>query len=197
MNRILALLLTGVLFTAFSVPVANADNKPQPPKTQSSKAKEVTQAELAQLLVQALGLSRFLPAHPTPQQCFALLMDNSISPANGWNAEAIVTKADLARVIVQALKKQGDIKNPDDPKAWMDYLKGLGIPLEAVGETISHVGPTAEPVAPHVANPKVDPLNKRHVMNPIDETQMGVDMELLVRVLSRSFESKLPPLTQD
>ena len=170
-------------------------------KEAAPKSSEVTQAELAQLLVQVLGLSRFLPAAPGDQQCFAILLNNGISPAGGWNPDKPVLKADLARVIVQAMKKQGDIKNPDDPKEWIDYLKAQGVPLDAVGETASYVDPLAEPVAVHVASPRIDPLVKRHQFNPVDETQYGVDMAFIARVLTQfefiANEFKPKPVTQD
>lgn len=165
--------------TSKKAPAAKKTNKPA-----AAEPKQVTQCELAQMLVQVLGLSRFLPASPSCMQCFGILMDNSVSPAEGWQPKEIVTKADLARVIVQAMKKQGDIKNPDDPKEWIDYLKSIGIPLDAVGETVSYVDPLAEPVAPNVLSAQVDPLTKRHKFNPLDETQYGVDMEYVARVLA-------------
>jgi hypothetical protein len=196
MKKMWSVLLVAALCIAFAVPAVTAAEKKAAPKTV-----EVTQAELAQLLVQVLGLARFLPASPSDQQCFAMLLNNGISPADGWKPEKPVVKADLARVIVQAMKKQGDIKHPEDPKEWIDYLKALGIPLDAVGETTSYVDPLAEPVAVHVASPRVDPLVKRHKFNPIDETQYGVDMAYVVRVLSQlefiSDEFKPKPVTQD
>ena len=205
MKKMWSVLLVAVLCIAFTVPsVTAAEKKPQPVKEKkapATKTAEVTQAELAHLLIQVLGLSRFLPAAPSDQQCFALLMDNGIAPKDGWKPGSPVVKADLARVIVQAMKKQGDIKHPEDPKEWIDYLKAQGVPLDAVGETASYVEPLAEPVAVHVASPQVDPLDKRHKFNPLDETQYGVDMAYVVRVLSQfefiSDEFKPKPVTQD
>lgn len=205
MKKTWLVLLVAVLCVAFAVPsVSAAEKKAEPAKVKKEaapKTAEVTQAELAQLLVQVLGLSRFLPASPSDQQCFAMLLNNGISPADGWKPGKPVVKADLARIIVQAMKKQGDIKHPEDPKEWIDYLKTQGIPLEAVGETASYVDPLAEPVAVHVASPQVDPLVKRHKFNPIDETQYGVDMAYVVRVLSQfefiADEFKPKPVTQD
>jgi hypothetical protein len=156
-----------------------------PPAVAEEKKKEVTQAELAHLLVQVLGLSRFLPASPSDQQCFRMLMNNDISPAGGWNADKPVVRADLARVITCMMKKQGEIKNQDDPKEWVNYLKAMGIPLDAVGETASYGQPLSQPVAPHVVSAEVDPLAKRHKFNPVDETQYGVDMAYVVRVISQ------------
>jgi hypothetical protein len=197
-------LVVVALCVAFAVPsVIAAEKKAEPVKKKEAapKAAEVTQAELAHLLIQVLGLARFLPASPSDQQCFATLMNNGISPAGGWSPDKPVVKADLARVIVQSMKKQGDIKNPDDPKQWIDYLKEQGVPLDAVGETASYVDPLSEPVVVHVASAQVDPLVKRHKYNPVDETQYGVDMAYLVRVLSQfefiSNEFKPKPVTQD
>ncbi len=207
MKKLLSVMLVASLCIAFSVPAvvaAEKDTKSAPKKPEIKKpaeAGQVTQGELAQLLVNVLGLARFLPAAPSPQQCFAILLDNSISPSGGWVADKVVTKADLARILVQAMKKQGDIKNPDDPKAWIDYLKGIGVPLDAVGESASYVDPLVEPVAPNVVSARVDPLVKRHKLNPLDETQYGVDMEQIPRILSQfefvSGEFRPKPVTPD
>ncbi len=206
MKKMWSALLIAVLCMAFVVPAVAAEKKTEPAKKKEAakpapKSAEVTQAELAQLLVRVLGLSRFLPASPSDQQCFAVLMDNGISPADGWKPGKPVVKADLARVIVQAMKKQADIKHPEDPKEWIDYLKALGVPLDAVGESASYIEPLSEPVAVHVASPQVDPLDKRHKFNPIDETQYGVDMAYVVRVLSQfefiANEFRPAPVTQD
>lgn len=180
-------------------PAAEKVQKAEKPAAEAPPAAQVTQCELAQLLVQVLGLSRFLPAAPTCQQCFAILIDNAIFPAGGWIADKVVTKADLARVIVQALKKQADIKNPDDPKEWIDYLKSLGVPIDSVGEAVSYLEPLPEPIATHIVSARVDPLIKRHRFNPTDETQYGVDMEHVVRLFS-AFEfsaGEFRPLTPD
>ncbi len=202
MKRFFCIFLPVLLISLCMLPVeASAQSKKAAAKAAAPEAGAVTQAQLAQLLVPVLGLARFLPANPSDQQCFTVLLENSIVPQNGWEPEKIVTKADLARVIVQALKKQGDIKNPDDPKEWMDYLKGLGIPLDAVGETVYYVDPLAEPVAPHVVVAKVDPLTKRHRFNPIDETQYGVDMEFINRIITQfefiAGEFRPRPVTPD
>ena len=204
MKKFWSVLLAVTLCVAFAIPSIAADKKPEPAKAKqpaAPKAAEVTQAELAHLLIEVLGLSRFLPASPSDQQCFRLLMDNGIAPMGGWNPDQPVVKADLARVIVQAMKKQGEIKHPDDPKEWIDFLKAMGVPLDAVGETASFLDPLSEPVAPHVAAAQVDPLVKRHKFNPLDETQYGVDMAYVVRVLSQfefiANEFKPKPVTQD
>jgi len=209
MKRLASLILIMVLIVAVAVPGAMAAEKKAPAKkapaaekkADPAKGKQVTQCELAQLLVQVLGLSRFLPPSPSCQQCFAVLLDNAISPADGWNPDKTVVMGDLARVIVQAMKLQTEIKNPDNPQEWVDYLKGLGVPLEAVGETVSYLEPLPEPIAPNVTAARVDPLVKRHRFDPTDETQYGVDMEAITRILSglefNSGEFRPEPLTPD
>ncbi|MBU1692990.1 MAG: hypothetical protein KKC51_03395 [Verrucomicrobia bacterium] len=206
MKKIGLTVLTAVLGLALLAPMAQAAEKKAKEKKASKKpaaeapaVAQVTHCELAELLVQVLGLARFLPAAPSCQQCFAALLDNSISPFKGWEVGKVVTKADLARVIVQALKKQGEIENPDDPKEWIDYLKSLGVPIDSVGEAVSHLEPLPEAVATHIASASVDPLVKRHKFNPVDETQYGVDMESMVRLFSQ-FEfdqGEFRPLTPD
>lgn len=210
MKRFASLMLVMVLVVAVAIPGAMAAEKkvtaptkkaPQVEKQVAVKGKQVTQCELAQLLVQVLGLSRFLPPAPSCQQAFAVLLDNAISPAEGWNPDKTVVMGDLARVIVQAMKLQSEIENPDNPQEWVDYLKGLGVPLEAVGETVSYLEPLPEPIAPNVVAARVDPLVKRHKFDPIDETQYGVDMEAITRILSGlefgSGEFRPEPLTPD
>ncbi|OQA23961.1 MAG: hypothetical protein BWY59_02398 [Verrucomicrobia bacterium ADurb.Bin345] len=205
MKRVLHVLLAVLVFSLIVLPPVDA--LAQGRKGQSGKGgggqqvAPVTQGQLAQLLVQVLGLSRLLPANPTDFQCFSILLDNSISPKAGWDPSKIVIKADLARVIVQAMKKQGDIKNKDDDNEWMNYLKGLGIPLDAVGETVFYVDPLAEPVAPHIVVARVDPLTKRHRFSPLDEGNYGADMEFISRILSQfefiAGEFRPKPVTPD
>lgn len=192
-----------VLVLALVIPVGQAAEKGKNKSRQKTPGPEavaqVTHGELAQLLVKVLGLSRFLPVNPSDQQCFALLLDNNISPFGGWTVGKVVTKADLARVIVQALKKQAAIDNPEDPKEWIDYVKSLGIPMDSVGEAVSYLEPLPEPVAPFIVSARVDPLIRRQRQNPVDETQYGVDMEFIVRTLSQlEFEQgEFRPLTPD
>jgi len=190
MKKALVLLVGTVLIFALAVGSSEAAKAELKQASAAKRDKKgsgaaATQAQMAQVLVEVLGLGRFLPPNPSDQQCFTILMDNSISPKNGWQAEKIVTRADLARVIVQALKKQADIKNPDNDQEWMDYLTSIGIPFDSVSEAMYYVDPLSEPVAPHVVSARTDPLVKRHRFNPIDEAQYGVDMEFIARMLSR------------
>jgi hypothetical protein len=194
-------ILAAFLMVAWTLPNAVAAEQKAPPKvekkastpqpkvepakkTAAAKADQVTQCELAQLLVKVLALARFLPPAPSCQECFAILLANGVSPADGWVTDKVVTKADLARVIVESMKKQGDVQNPDDPASYIDYLRGQGIPIDTVGQSVEPVPPLPEPIAPNVLSSTTDPLPKPHVFNPLDETQYGTDMATIARLIS-------------
>ena len=97
MKKILMVLLAGFLTAS----VALAQGTPE-------KGKALTYPQLASLLVKALGLAEYLPAAPTTQQLFDILMQNGIAPADGWtmDEEAAVSKGDLARVLIQAMQRK-------------------------------------------------------------------------------------------
>jgi len=200
MKKIWMVMLAAVVCVAFSTPaVIAAEKKGEAPKNSQGASKkngaqvaQVTQCALAQLLVQVLALSRFLPPSPSCEQCFSVLMDNAISPKDGWVSDAAVIKKDLARVIVQAMKKQSEIENPDNDAEWENYLKSLGVSLDSVGESVDQVDPLAEPVAPHVVAARTDPLVKRHKFNPINEQQYGVDMEFIMRIITQLELAPVP-----
>lgn len=96
--------------------------------------KAVTEAELAHILVQQLGLTRLLPASPTDFECFQMLAANGIVPdKDGWSGTRVVTRASLARLIVLAMGQSDKVENKDDPQAWIDAAQGLGVSLDTVG----------------------------------------------------------------
>ncbi|MCF7838614.1 MAG: hypothetical protein K9N49_08280 [Candidatus Marinimicrobia bacterium] len=166
-------LVMGVLGSA---PVGWAQEAPQ--EAPETAAQPMTQAELARLLVNLLGLGRFLPAAPTDQQCFAVLMENNIAPADGWQGEEIVTRALLARLVVQALRRADEIENPDDPQSWIDFLEGLGVSLETVEDATGELNPMTEPIAPNVYRDasSTDPLQRRDKFSGETEVHFGTDV---------------------
>jgi len=172
MKRICGVLLMVVFAALWSVPPVRAADA----ASTNQATGQVSQAELAKLLVEVLGLAKFLPADPTPAQCFAILMANGITPKEGWDTGTAVTRADLARVIVQAMKKSSEIKNPDEPQPWIDYLVGIGVPIDTVGLATKPLEPLALPITPRMYTAQVDPLTKdtKQVVEPI--TQSGTDM---------------------
>ena len=90
---------------------------------EGSEGAEVTQLELADILVNVMGLSRFLPGDPTAQERFAALMTNGVVPEGGWKADEVVTKAVLARVVVQAMGRANEVENPKDPASWVAFAR--------------------------------------------------------------------------
>ena len=182
MKRILVLRLV-VLMAAGAAVAAPAKAKAAADK-KSQASQPVTHPQLAELLVKALGLLRFLPTAPTAQQMFDVLMQNGISPEAGWMLDAVVTKADLARVLVQALRKQDAVENPNDPQAWIDTLKELGIPLDHLSETIQSVEVLPEGMGQDVALQSTDPLVHNVNFTPGGTVQYTVDLNLATRVVS-------------
>ena len=102
-------LIAGALLVSSIQPVLAAEEKASG-KTDKPAAKAapqlVTEGEYARWLVQVLGLSRFLSPTPTDQECFASLLQNSISPKEGWNATSVVTRATLARTVISGQKRR-------------------------------------------------------------------------------------------
>lgn len=98
----------------------------------------MTQAQLAQRLVERLGLWRFLGPNPSDRECMDALTALGITPSEeGWKPDEPVTTEVLVRVLVLSLGG-GQLVPPaerGDPQAWLQALAQL---LENMGiiETI-------------------------------------------------------------
>ena len=136
MKKILVYMLAGLMMAST---VAMAQGRKSTAADSSQASQPVTHPQLAELLVRALALVRFLPNAASSQQMFNILMQNGIAPQEGWKLDAVVTKADLARVIVQALRMEDEVENPNDPQAWINLLKELGISIDRLSEAIQAV----------------------------------------------------------
>lgn len=149
MKKMLMIVLAGLMTAS----VAFAQGTPE-------RGQALTYSQLANLLVKALGLAEYLPAGATVQQQFEILMQNGIAPAEGWtmDAEAPVTKGDLARVLVQSLQSEDEVENPDDPQSWVDALSAMGISLSAASEALGSVDVLPEVVASNLGFTSTDPL---------------------------------------
>ena len=181
MKRILVFLLVGLMLAATTAMAAEKE-KAESKKAQASQP--VTHPQLAELLVKALGLIRFLPAAPTTQQMFDVLMQNGISPEKGWLLDAVVTKADLSRVIVQALRKEDAVENPNDPQSWIDALRAMGISLDRLSETIQSAEVLPEGMGQDVTLQSTDPLVYGVNFAPGSSIQYTVDLNLVTRVFT-------------
>ena len=149
MKKLLMIVLAGLMTAS----VAFAQGSP-------AKGQALTYSQLANLLVKALGLVEYLPAGATVQQQFDILMQNGIAPAEGWtmDAEEPVTKGNLARVLVQAMQREDEVENPDDPQSWVDALSAMGISLSAASEALDSLEILPEVVASNLGFTSTDPL---------------------------------------
>ena len=181
MKKILVFLMVGLMM-ASTVAMAQGKKKDSADKAQASQP--VTHPQLAELLVKALGLMRFMPTAPSTQQMFDVLMQNGISPQGGWLLDAVVTKADLSRVVVQAMRKEDQVENPNDPQSWIDVLKAQGISLDRLSETIQSVEVMPEGMGQDVTLQSTDPLVYGLNFAPGDSIQYTVDLTLATRVLT-------------
>jgi hypothetical protein len=143
----------------------------QPPKTY-----EPTQLDLAVVLVHQLFLDQYLPRNPAPRDYFSLLMLNGISLAGPWEADKPVTRADLARAVVLALKMGDKIKDPDNPQAWIDYLDGTGVPVSSIGLATQPLQPLELPIVP-TAYPLQTPGTTPPRVLPGGSVQLGAIMQ--------------------
>lgn len=136
---------------------------------------QVTQGELARSLVNVVGLRRFLATDPSEQACCRILQQNGCEPENGWKPPEVVTRAVLARVLVQAMGMADDVKNPSDPKSWIAVLQERGVPIDSVGSALENLPPAVEPIAENVFDTTTDPLEKKVRSAFPDEKTFGTD----------------------
>lgn len=168
--------------------------KTEAKKTSSAKPQTqlVTEGEFAHWLVQVLGLSRFLPASPSDQECFAILLQNSISPKDGWNAGNTVTRGTLARVAVQAMGRVTEVKDQAKDESYIEFLKGLGIEIGTIGEAVETLDELDIPLANQAVSVSTDPLGKVHRIRPVDESQLGADMVMISSVFNAAAPEPEP-----
>lgn len=146
------------------------------------EANQVTQAELAKMLINIMGLAPFVSLPATSFDLFQILVSNGVVPEGGWKADEPVNGADLARVLVQAMGAAEEIENPEDPNSWIEYLEEMGVSMDTVGEAVAAVAPNtmSDPIINYAMNEATttDPLKKRGILEEPDETQFGTDTSL-------------------
>ncbi|MCC5843102.1 MAG: hypothetical protein JJU05_02495 [Verrucomicrobia bacterium] len=104
----------------------------------------LSQGQAAVLLAQRLGFALQTTRTLTEVEAVRLLTENNISPFGGWQIEEPLFENDLARILVYAMGKEGEIpeEERDDPQttAFQDFLireydleiTGSEIPPEAL-----------------------------------------------------------------
>lgn len=182
-----ALLLGGTGIAQAQQVKKDAAKKVETPKKADPAPQKgpVTEAELADWLVQVLGLARFLPANPSPEQCYAILLANGISPKEGWKGATAVSRGTLARVVVQAMGRQSEVKDPAKDESWVAFLEGQNIKFGTMGEAVDNLDPLRQPLGNEAAVVSTDPLKKVSEARPLDETLYGVDFPSLRRLLAQ------------
>ena len=204
MKKIFVFLMVGLMLAAAAATAAPAPKEKAAKAAKAEKAEKaekaapakekaaskaqpsgpVTHVQLAELLVKALGLVRYLPVAPSAQQTFDLLMQNGFSPQGGWLLDAVVTKADLARVLVQALNMQDQVENPSDPQSWIDALKAAGISLDRLSEAIRSVEALPDGMGQDARLQSTDPLVYNVTFTPGGTVQYSVDLALVTRIFT-------------
>jgi len=170
-----------VVLLAAAITMSSMVVQAQAQDEESAEADKVRQGELAQLLVNVLGLYRFLPAAPSEQEAIGVLLANQIAPEEGWEPAKEVTRADLARVIVLALDRAAEVEDPDEPESWISFLSNQGVPIDTIGLSLTNLEPLPEPIAGNVfaASITTDPLRKRTVFGLPDELETGTDVSFV------------------
>lgn len=169
---VLAVLMGAITLCSAATPPPPAATTPTattPPETA-----QVTQIELAKLIVELAHLSRFLPPNPSDADYFAVLMANNIAPEKGWSSDQAVSRYDLARVCVLALKQGASVAQPDNPQSWIDYLVDKGYRIDTIGLATKPLAPLALPVGPTMY-PTSGQLMPRVV--PSGDVQFGAVMQ--------------------
>lgn len=156
-----------------------ADAKPAAPAAAQTQTAPTTEGEFAKWLVAVLGLNKTLPVNASPQECFAVLLQNGIVPKAGWNATNTVTLGNLARVVVQSMRLQDEVKNPDQDNAWIEFLKTKGIDLRTITQALEILEPADPAFQAEATVVSTDPLRKQARIAPPDSPQLGADLQPL------------------
>lgn len=149
------------------------------------------EGELARLLVEVLGLAPMLPANPTDNDAFAILLANGVVPAAGWQAENPVTMATLARVLVQAMGRADEVENPEDDASWVDFLAGIGVEFGTVFDALAQAEPLAQPLAPAAIEVSTDPLESAGYIRQTGEQQLGADLQPIRQPIQRPISPEV------
>ena len=142
------------------------------------QADQMSQGELAQLLVKKLGLLSYLPPNPSDLECIMILSQNGIfpspnlapteqNPTPGWNLDPTtkVTLADLSIILVRALGLEGTVQGDKaDPQNWLNALQGVNVPTDTVEGGVQALIPLATALQNLAAsNTSTDPLAKIYI----------------------------------
>jgi hypothetical protein len=166
------------------IPFLGVDARAQEESVESSEL--MNEGQLADMLVNVLGMATMLPPNPQQPDVLALLIQNGIVPKDGWNPTNLVTVGNLARIMVQSMGDADKIENPESDKSWVDYLASIGVEFGTIEQAIDQMGQKTDVVALKAVEVSTDPLRKAPFIRPSDEQQLGADLQFFNRVLSEA-----------
>ncbi len=138
-NRVSVMLVSGALALMLSGSAVVAQNN-------ANNNNQVTQGELALMLINMLGLQQEIEVTGSPLDAIRVLLIYGISPINGWEVDRPVVLGDLAVVLVQSLQAQDEVDDPNDPVQCIAYLEGLGVPMDTVSGAVLIVPPRGDEI---------------------------------------------------
>lgn len=153
----------------------------------------MTEGQLAEMLINVLGMATMVPPNAQPADIYAILLQNGITPKDGWNPTNNVTIGNLARIMVQCLGDADKIENPESDKSWVDYLKSIGVEFGTIEDAVAQIDTKNDVVALKAVEVSTDPLRKAALIRPVDEQQLGADLQFFNRTLSKEDVLKLFP----
>ena len=181
-SAVMAVLASAVMVCLVALPAGG----------QAPQTAQVTQLELAKLMVEMSGLTRFLPSNPSAADYTGLLMNNGIVPANGWVADQAVTRADLARVVLQATHQANNVPDPTNPQSWIDYAVNQGIRVDTIGLATKPLEPLAMPVGPTMFSASANSGKKPPTTVPSGDVQYGAVMQPIRAMFEPIFNPNTP-----
>jgi len=154
------------------------------PETDNSSSAPLTQGELIEMLVKALGFSTMLPPNPSEQQMQTILMQNGIVPEGGWKPDSVVSLGTLARLVVQIMGESENVQNPEDDGSWVDYLASKGVDMTSIQRALQPVPPSLPNAGYTDASGAFDPTQRYPFSVPFaGEGFSGILYDILTVVL--------------
>lgn len=151
----------------------------------------MTEGQLLEILVNALGFDTMLPPNPSQADMIQVLMQNGIVPRDGWQPDRVVTLGNLARVLVQSLGQSDWMENPEDDASWVNYLLSVGLDLSTIDAAMQEV-PSADPNAGYSdARSSFDPVRRYPFSQPFSGA--GFTVQTFREIFSRPYPTVPPP----
>lgn len=185
------LLLLSAVFFMTSLPTLAQEEGTE---ESTPAAAEMTQGQAALIIARRLGLLTGSAEAPSQARAIQLLTARGVAPKAGWDASALLSSDDLARILVQALGLEGELSEAeiagDDATPYIDLLiekYGLDVTQLASASDFNNAG-TGESGAAALGNDSTtDPLrvpvqiddNNQQVL-PVSQQDLNAALAALV-----------------